>query len=109
MNSNFEDGLKQYSYTIDGNNLVITAGKTGNVIIADELKNLIVEKLTAITYNTDSIEIPVKEVSPDAIDIDKIVRYTKKLLMLILQQTHTQFIHHQMVLTLTFLLMKQKQ
>ena len=72
MNSNFEDGLKQYSYTIDGNNLVITAGKTGNVIIADELKNLIVEKLTAITYNTDSIEIPVKEVSPDAIDIDKI-------------------------------------
>ncbi len=72
MNSNFEDGLKQYSYEIDGNNLIITAGKKGNVIKSDELKNLIVEKLTSINYNTDSIEVPVEEQDPPAIDIDKI-------------------------------------
>lgn len=72
MNSNFEDGLKQYSYEIDGNNLIITAGKKGNVIKSDELKNLIIEKLTATNYNTDSIEIPVEEEEPSAIDIDKI-------------------------------------
>ncbi len=72
MNSNFDDGIKQASYTIDGNNLIITSGKKGNIIKSNELKDLIVEKLTAENYNTDSIEIPVEEVEPDAIDIDKI-------------------------------------
>lgn len=72
MNSNFEDGLKQYSYEIDGNNLIITSGKKGNIIKSDELKNLIIEKLTSPDYNTDSIEIPVEEKEPYAIDIDKI-------------------------------------
>ena len=72
MNSNFDDGIKQASYTIDGNNLIITSGKKGNIIKSNELKDLIVGKLTAENYNTDSIEIPVEEVEPDAIDIDKI-------------------------------------
>ena len=72
MNSNFEDGLKQSSYSIDGNNLIITAGKKGNIIVSDKLKDLIVDKLTAVNYNTDPIEIPVEESTPDAIDIDKI-------------------------------------
>ena len=72
MNTNFEDGLKQSSYTIDGNNLIITSGKAGNVIISEKLKNLIVDKLTSTNYNTDPIEVPVEEAQPDPIDIDKI-------------------------------------
>ena len=72
MNTNFEDGLKQSSYTIDGNNLIITSGKAGNVIKSEELRNSIVDKLTSVDYNTDSIEVPVEEVQPDGIDIDKI-------------------------------------
>ena len=72
MNSNFEDGLKQSSYTIDGNNLVITSGKSGSVIISDKLKDIIVDKLTAINYNTDSIEVPTEIKKPDSIDIEKI-------------------------------------
>ena len=72
MNSNFEDGLKQYSYEIDGNNLIITSGKKGNVIKTDELKSLIIEKLNSTNYNTDSIEIPVEEQEPSTIDIEKI-------------------------------------
>ena len=72
MNANFEDGIKESSYTIDGNNLIITSGKAGNVIKSDEFKDLIVDKLTAIDYNTDSIEVPVEEAEPAPIDIDKI-------------------------------------
>ena len=72
MNTNFKDGLKQSSYTIDGNNLIITSGKAGNVIKSEELRNSIVDKLTSVDYNTDSIEVPVEEVQPDGIDIDKI-------------------------------------
>ena len=72
MNSNFEDGLKQSSYTIDGNNLIITPGKSGNVIIGNTLKDMIVDKLTAINYNTDSIEVPTETKNPNIIDIEKI-------------------------------------
>ena len=72
MNSNFEDGLKQYSYEIDGNNLIITAGKKGYIIKSDVLKDLIIKKLTSSNYNTDSIEIPAEESEPSSIDIDKI-------------------------------------
>ena len=72
MNANFEDGIKESSYTIDGNNLIIISGKAGNVITSDEFKDLIVDKLTAIDYNTDSIEVPVEEAEPAPIDIDKI-------------------------------------
>ena len=72
MNANFEDGLKQSSYSIDGNNLIITSGKAGNVIKSEEFKDLIVDKLTSANYNTDPIEVPVEEAKPDSIDIDKI-------------------------------------
>ena len=72
MNSNFSDGLKQPSHTIDGNNLVITPGKAGSVIVSDKLVDMIVDKLTSINYNSDSIEVPVETKEPENIDIDKI-------------------------------------
>lgn len=72
MNESFEDGIKQYSYEIDGNNLIITSGKSGNVIINEQLKDMIVAKLTAKDYDTNPIEVPVKNSEADNIDIDKI-------------------------------------
>jgi len=72
MNDNFKDGIKQYSYEIDGNNLIITPGKSGNVIISDTLKDMIINKLTSKEYNTDHIEVPVENKEADKIDIDKI-------------------------------------
>lgn len=72
MNDNFKDGIKQYSYEIDGNNLIITPGKSGNVIISDTLKDMIINKLMSKEYNTDHIEVPVKNKEADKIDIDKI-------------------------------------
>lgn len=72
MNSNFADGLKESSYVIEGNNLIITSGKSGSVIIEDKLKELIVEKLTSTSYNTDAIEIPTVVKEANSIDIDKI-------------------------------------
>ena len=72
MNDNFEDGIKHFSYEIDGNNLVITAGNAGSVIINDKLKSMIIDKLTSKEYNTDPIEVPVENKEADNIDIDKI-------------------------------------
>ena len=72
MNSSFNDSLKEYSYTIEENNLIITPGKSGNVIVADKLESMIVDKLTSLEYNSNAIEVPVEAKDPDNIDIDKI-------------------------------------
>lgn len=72
MDGSFQDGLKAPSYEIEGNNLIVTAGKNGFVIDSDKLKSLIVDKLVAPDYNTDAIEIPVLEKTAEAIDIEKI-------------------------------------
>lgn len=72
MNANFEDGLRDYSYEIDNNNLIITNGSSGSVIVSDSLKSMIVNKVTAVNFNTNSIELPTELKEVGSIDIDKI-------------------------------------
>lgn len=72
LNSGFKDGIKEPSYEISGNKLIITAGQDGNVVKYEELKNLILERMENENYSTDSIEIPVEEGKAEAIDIDQI-------------------------------------
>lgn len=72
MNANFEDAIEEYSYNIENNNLIISKGHSGSVILNDELKKMIVDKITAKDFNTDSIEVPTEIKDPSNIDIDKI-------------------------------------
>ena len=72
MNENFADGIKEASYEIDSTTLKISAPKDGYVVKFDELKNLIVDKMLLINYNTDPIEIPVEMKKANLIDIEKI-------------------------------------
>lgn len=72
MNENFADGIKEASYEIDATTLKISAPKDGYVVKFDELKNLIVDKMLSISYNTDPIEIPVEMKKANPIDIEKI-------------------------------------
>lgn len=72
LNSGFKDGIKDPSYEITGNKLIITAGQDGSVVKYEELKSLILERMEDETYSTDSIEIPVEEEKAGAIDIDAI-------------------------------------
>jgi vancomycin resistance protein YoaR len=72
MDNQFKDGLKDPSYEIDGNNLVITAGNDGAITNKDELKNIIIEKFIIIDYNTDPIIVPIENKKCASIDIDKI-------------------------------------
>lgn len=71
-NSLFKDGIKEYSYEIDGKNLNITAGKDGYVLKTDELKKKINDNLVSENYSTDAIEIPVEMGKCKDIDIDAI-------------------------------------
>ena len=62
----------QSGYYIDNGNLIITKGSTGIVVDEDIfIKNLLSE-LNNLSSTKSSIEIPVKTVSPDNIDIDQI-------------------------------------
>ena len=71
ISAQLPDGVKQSSYYVDNNNLVITAGKTGNVV---DIEATIEAIRTAISsLNTDTpVEIIVKSEEPESIDIEKI-------------------------------------
>ena len=59
----------QPSYNIEDKTLIINNGSTGVELLSEQLSNLII---SSITNNQTNIEIPVKDVQPEKIDIDKI-------------------------------------
>lgn len=71
ISAQLPDGVKQSSYYVDNNNLVITAGKAGNVV---DIEATIKAIRTAISsLNTDTpVEIIVKSEEPESIDVEKI-------------------------------------
>ena len=70
LNGSFQDGVKQPTYTKDGDEVIIVPGKDGNKVIVDDLKEKVVNKLLLENYNTDPIDIPVVLGKCDSINID---------------------------------------
>ena len=68
--------MKDNSYYIDGDNLVITKGKTGIRVKNEEMKKRIVEQIKNPVNSY--LEILVESVSPEIINIDKIYQEVKK-------------------------------
>ena len=60
------------SYSVEEDELIITKGKAGVIIDAEELLKEAKEKLKDINAKEDYIEIPVNQKEPEPIDIDKI-------------------------------------
>lgn len=72
INGSIPGAGKETSYFIEDKNLIITKGTKGNVINEDELKEVVKRDLSKIEEKEQTIEIPVQEKEPDAIDIEKI-------------------------------------
>ena len=72
LNDGFKDGIKEPSYEINGNKLIVTAGIDGYVVKYEELKNLIISHMENEVYSDDSIEIPVETGKADGIDVESI-------------------------------------
>ena len=71
--SNLPGAIKESSYYIEDDNLIITKGQKGVYIDEDKVIETIKQKLNDINDNSqDFIEIAVKEKEPEVIDIDKI-------------------------------------
>lgn len=67
------EAMKEYSYEIKEDELIITNGKPGKIINEDKLKQAIIANVKEqFNEKVNSIEIPVKEADPSPIDIDKI-------------------------------------
>lgn len=72
ISTKLPDTVVQSSYYVEGNKLIITRGKTGNVIdVAPSIEN-IKNKIQDLTYASSKIELVTVAKDPDAIDIDKI-------------------------------------
>ena len=72
LSSNLTDGLIQSAYYIEGNNLVLTSGKSGEIIESDLLKKYLINNLQNLSIPQNNIEVKTKLENPNALDIDKI-------------------------------------
>lgn len=85
ISTNVPNLVKQYSYNIEGDNLIILPGTDGIIVEKDELKSIIIDSiqnrnLTELLkeVNDTKIEIPCKQVVADKIDIEKIYNEVKR-------------------------------
>lgn len=72
ISTKLPDTVVQSSYYVEGNKLIITRGKSGNVVdVTPSIEN-IKNKIQDLTYASSKIELVTVSKDPDAIDIDKI-------------------------------------
>ena len=72
ISAQLPDKVVESSYYIEGSNLIITAGKEGNVVDVDATINSITNAISNFESINDPIEITVKPQQPNDIDVEKI-------------------------------------
>lgn len=72
ISAKIPNAVKQSSYYIEDDELIIVKGKRGIVIEEEQLHDMIKQAISQISTKYDIITIPTKEVDPDPIDLEKI-------------------------------------
>lgn len=72
ISTKLPDTVVQSSYYVEGSKLIITRGKTGNVVDVNPSIENIKNKIEDLSYASSKIELVTVSKDPDAIDIDKI-------------------------------------
>ena len=73
MQAEIPEAVKEYSYDIKEDELIITNGKSGKSINSDILKEKIIENIKEqFNGSVESIELPIQTKEPEKIDIEKI-------------------------------------
>ena len=72
ISAKLPDTVIQSSYYMEGNNLILTKGRTGYVVNVDETANTIITDIQNFNIKDNQIEISTLEESPQALDIDAI-------------------------------------
>ena len=71
ITDNLTDKVIQSSHFVENNNLLVSKGSKGYAVQNEDLKNTIINKIANLKQE-NIIEMPVIEVEPEAIDIEKI-------------------------------------
>lgn len=67
------EAMKEYSYEVEDDKLVITKGKSGKIIDEEILKQKIIKNIkNQFNGNNESVDIPTKYAEPSEINIEKI-------------------------------------
>ena len=72
ISANLPNKLVQNSYFIEDDHLIITKGKSGNIVDSENFTDIFYSTLKNISSSENYIEVPVKNSQPDKIDIDVI-------------------------------------
>lgn len=78
LSGQLPDKVIQSSYYTEGNQLIITSGKEGNVVDTDATIEAIRNSISTFSCNKKPVELIVKKQEPDKIDIEKIYKEVKK-------------------------------
>lgn len=72
ISANLPGKMIQNNYYVEDENLIITKGSSGISVDMDLFKNELLNNLKDISSNEKIIKIPVKNVDPDVLNLDKI-------------------------------------
>ena len=78
ISNNLPDKMIETSYYIDENNLIITKGKTGNVVKIGESANYIKNSINNLNLKNTYLELITEQQSPKSINIDAIYNEVHK-------------------------------
>lgn len=72
ISSKIPGAVKQSSYYIEDENLIIVKGSAGIKVKKDEIKEKIIKQIEQLEEKNTIITIPTENIEPDAIDVEKI-------------------------------------
>lgn len=72
ISSKLPDTVIQSSYYIENGNLILTKGRTGNIVDVDEMAEYIINEIKRLTVNDGSLDIITLEQSPNELNIEAI-------------------------------------
>ena len=72
ISNNLPDKMLETSYYIDGNNLIITKGKSGYTVKIEKTANYIKNNISNFNIKDNTLELITEEQFPSQIDIEKI-------------------------------------
>ena len=72
ISAKLPNSVKQSSYYIEGNNLIIVKGKQGVEIKNPDLEEKIINEIKDINNNSEIIQIPTQDAVPTEINLEKI-------------------------------------
>ncbi len=72
ISNKIPDAVKQSSYYIEDEELIIVKGKSGIIVEEEQLKDIVKREISQINSKYDIIDIPTKKVEPEPINVEKI-------------------------------------